>query len=171
MHKFEKAGLGTPPFRCVGMWTMPSQSMLTMNPTAYNMAMANRPNELSVGSCAYCGTGLVYNYIVKNAEGRRFVVGCECVNKTGDEGLIKEVKRVRVEIKQAERMAKREAGAAERRAAYEAERMRRAADFESANADLIETARSLGLLEQRGEFIFDVLGSIISTACSGRFGL
>lgn len=164
-HKFEVAGLGTRPFICVGMWTMPSNALLETNPTAYNMALANRPHDLSVGSCAYCGMGLIYNYIIKNSEGRRFVVGCECVNKTGDEGLVREVKRARVEHKQRERQAIRDVAKAEREAAYQAMVATRAAEFETCNSWLIETATDLGLLDRKGEFVSDV----ISAGRCGRY--
>ena len=34
-------------------------------------------------TCDYCGTGILYEYVIKSADGKVFVVGCDCVQKTG----------------------------------------------------------------------------------------
>jgi hypothetical protein len=165
LHAFEKAGLGTAPFYCVGMCEIPSPSLAAANPTAYRMALADLPRDLSCGSCAYCGMGIKYNFIVKGATGRRFVVGSECVNRTGDAGLVKTVKAERSRIAKEKREARNAKAAAERRAAYEAERAARAADFEIIHADLIKRARAVTDIEAKGGFIADV----IMGGLSGRF--
>jgi hypothetical protein len=73
-HVFERAGLGKAPFRFVGM----SQNRI------------NYPDGSSKagGSCDYCGTGIEWEFGVKSADGRIFKVGCDCINKTGDKGII-----------------------------------------------------------------------------------
>lgn len=157
LHTFEKAGLGTAPFRCVGMCEIPSSSLAASNPDAYRMAMADLPRGLSIGSCAYCGMGLKYNFIVMGATGRRFVVGSECVNRTGDAGLVKSVKGERSRIAAEKRVARNAKAAAERKAVYEAERAARAADFGIVHADLIKRARGVTDIEAKGGFIADVL--------------
>lgn len=85
-HKFEIEGLGRAPFQCVGNWIMPSRSLMEHNPTAWNRAIAEAPCR--IGSCAYCWTPLSIHYIIKDADGKLFAVGSECVEKTGDAGLI-----------------------------------------------------------------------------------
>lgn len=157
VHPFEKSGLGTAPFYCVGMCEIPSPSLAAHNPTAYMMAMADLPRDLSVGSCAYCGMGIKYNFIINGATGRRFVVGSECVNRTGDAGLVKSVKGERSRVAREKRDLRRSQAAAERRAAYEAERKARAATFAASHADLIRRARAVTDLEAKGGFIADVL--------------
>jgi len=152
-HVFEKSGLGRAPFRCVGLVSLPSSSLAEANPTAYNNALAAIPRGLGCGSCAYCGTAIMHNFIVESADDRRFVVGCDCVAKTGDAGLIKEVKRARVAVALEKRTAKRSAAKADREAMWAAERAERAALFQVEHAALIERARAYFDI---GGFIKDV---------------
>lgn len=141
IHVFEKSGLGRAPFYCVGLVSLPSPSLAANNPTAYNNALRDLPRGLSLGSCAYCGTALMHNFIIKSSDDRRFVVGCDCVSRTGDAGLAKEVKRVRVEQALAKRTASRSLAKAEREKQWAAERAERAATFCVEHAGLIERAR------------------------------
>jgi hypothetical protein len=165
IHAFEKAGLGTAPFYCVGMCEIPSPSLAEHNPDAYRVALADLPRDLSIGSCAFCGMCIKYNFIVKGATGRRFVVGCECVNRTGDAGLVSMVKQERKRVAAEKRAARNATAAAERRAAYEAERAARAAAFATTHAALIERARAVTDIEAKGGFIADVLAG----GLAGRF--
>lgn len=142
IHCFEKAGLGKAGFRCVGVVSIPSPSLAEQNPTAYMAAMAELPRDLHCGSCNYCGTAIMHNFIIESADHRRFVVGSDCVAKTGDAGLIKEVRRVRLVKAQEKRAAKRTMARAEREAMWKAERSDRAAIFIVAHADLIERAKA-----------------------------
>ncbi len=75
MHIFERAGLGAAPFRCVGfteiVFTMPDGT------------------TKAGGSCDYCGTGIRDAYWIMGRDGKKFKVGCDCVEKTGDAGLIR----------------------------------------------------------------------------------
>lgn len=99
IHVFEAAGLGLAPFRLVDIWK-------------------------SHATCDYCGTGILWNCIVESADGRQFRVGRECVNKTGDAGMIKRMTDIEKSIKKAENRAK----SAERcKARVEASRAREAA--------------------------------------------
>lgn len=80
MHKFEKAGLGLAPFRCVG--------------TRVSKFQATPDSPIQPGSsCDYCGAGIIYVFVVKSSDGKIFEVGCDCVEKTGDEGIINYTKR------------------------------------------------------------------------------
>lgn len=62
-HVFEVSGCGKAPFHFVGYF-------------------------YGGGTCDHCGTGIVHNYAVRDAEGKEFKVGCVCIDKTGDYGLI-----------------------------------------------------------------------------------
>lgn len=79
MHCFEKAGLGIAPFRIIGFTTMKFQAA----PGA-----SVQPGT----SCDYCGTGIMYVCLIQDRNGKQFKVGCDCVGRTGDAGLIKAYK-------------------------------------------------------------------------------
>lgn len=78
MHVFERAGLGRAPFRVVGYY----ESCIT-HPDGTTQAS---------GNCIYCGTGIRWCCVIQSSDGNSFVVGSDCVNKTGDAGLIKAYK-------------------------------------------------------------------------------
>lgn len=80
-HAFERAGLGLAPFKCIGEIEKTYQ------------ACPGAPIQVG-GSCDYCGTGIRYQYIIKDRTGHTFKVGSECVRKTGDAGLIKQFKNL-----------------------------------------------------------------------------
>jgi hypothetical protein len=73
IHAFEERGLGKAPFKFV--------------------------REIDSGSikaghtCDFCGTGIRYLEEIRSSDGKVFHVGCECVFKTGDTGLVDTVKR------------------------------------------------------------------------------
>lgn len=77
-HAFEVAGLGLAPFRFVGM----SENVI------------NYPDGSSKagGSCAFCETGIRFECGVRSADGKLFVVGCDCIRKVNDAGLLKAYK-------------------------------------------------------------------------------
>jgi len=147
VHPFEKAGLGTAPFRCVGMMTVRPQDAWE----------ACRDTGLSVCCCAYCGTGIIHNFIIRGATGRQFVVGSDCVGRTGDAGLVQEIKTERKRIATELRAKRNAQAAAERKAAYEVVRLQRAADFETLHSDLVKRARAVVDMEAKGGFVADVI--------------
>lgn len=114
IHLFEHAGLGQAPFKLVGMYSIPSPSLGEHNPAAYQAALQAMPRDVSVGSCDYCGTPLTHNFIIRSHDGKKSVVGCDCVDKVGDAGLRNAIKLQKSE-------ARREARLAERQAKFEAE--------------------------------------------------
>lgn len=117
VHPFERAGLGVAPFRCTGVFEKTYQ------------ACQGAPVQ-SAGMCDFCGTCIRYCYQIQSADGRTFVVGCDCVAKTDDTQLEEQVRR-------AERAYRREL---ERkawepiRAAREAERAAAVAAWREAHA-------------------------------------
>jgi hypothetical protein len=91
---FETIGYKAP-FKFLGIFQLPSTSLLEANPDAYYNALKEMP--CSCGSCAYCGTGIIYNYIIKDADGRKFAVGCDCIERISQE-LVSEAKKARKEL-------------------------------------------------------------------------
>ena len=77
-HKFEIAGLGRAPFTLAG----------------YHIEWFTAPGAPPKpgGCCAYCFTGILHCFVIRDANGKTFTVGSECVKKTGDAGLIDKTK-------------------------------------------------------------------------------
>lgn len=77
MHIFEAAGLGSAPFRFLGVERRVYQAI---------------PGDASCpvqpgGSCKLCGQAIYECCVIVSADGRRFDVGTDCVRKTGDRGM------------------------------------------------------------------------------------
>lgn len=123
IHVFENAGMGKAPFKLVGFYAMPSKSLAEHNPSAYQNALAAMPRGVGCGSCAYCGTALVNNFIIESSDGNKSAVGCDCVEKTGDRGLTDTIKLKKRELA-------REKRAAARQAKWQAEEEKREAELE-----------------------------------------
>lgn len=92
IHIFEEAGLGIAPF---------SVHLVVQS---------------GWSSCQYCGTGIKEHCYIKDVNGKIFLVGNECVYKTGDVGIVdpvrRETNRLRTEArhkKQDEKIAKAQA--------------------------------------------------------------
>lgn len=78
-HVFERAGLGLAPFKFVGM--------------SENAVKCGVNGETKAGgSCDYCGTGIRFEFWLKSADAKTFKVGCDCINKSGDAGLMRAYK-------------------------------------------------------------------------------
>ena len=123
-HRWTELGLGTAPFRLVGFYSIPSQSLAETNPTAYNNQLAAMPKGFSIGSCGVCGMPLVNNYLVKSSDNKCFAVGCDCVEKIGESKLLDDVKSERLKLQREKRRLQREIAAKERREELEAELQR-----------------------------------------------
>jgi hypothetical protein len=87
VHVWEAQGLGDAPFKCVGC----------------------RDLGATCGACDACNTPIRYEFEIEARDGRRFVVGSDCVEKTGDWGLVKYIKPLKAAmVKKAARKAKAE---------------------------------------------------------------
>lgn len=107
-HPWQDLGLGRAPFVCVGYFDLPSKALLTQNPEAYNAAMRNVPQGYGVGTCKVCGQAIMMNCMINSADGRKFVVGCDCVLHTYEARLIsvvEKLKKTRMRKKRAEAKA------------------------------------------------------------------
>lgn len=78
-HVFERAGLGPAPYKFIGI----TQSVY--------QALPGAPKQPGA-SCQYCGTGIMYCFHLEAANGKRFHVGCDCIKRSGDGGLIRAYK-------------------------------------------------------------------------------
>jgi hypothetical protein len=79
-HKWETAGLGKSPYKYVG--------------TTQERFQACQGAPIQCGtSCDYCGQGIVFTMHFCSADGKRFKVGCDCAEKSGDVGLVNLAKR------------------------------------------------------------------------------
>jgi ferredoxin len=80
IHAFEKSGLGKAPFAYVGFFQ--------------GKAHADEfTGSQGCTACAYCSTGITNCFQIESSDGKKFIVGSECVKKTGDKGLIDLAKR------------------------------------------------------------------------------
>ena len=107
VHAFERAGLGTAPYKFVGYEVKKFQ------------ACHGAPVQPGA-SCDYCATGIMGVYWLKSADGNRFKVGCDCVRKTGDKGLIRFVDAKEREMATAKTHARQDARIAAAKAAVAA---------------------------------------------------
>lgn len=61
VHPFEQSGCGVGPFSCIGCHDAGAM----------------------VSTCKHCGHDIRYEYQIRDSEGKRFIVGSDCVLKTG----------------------------------------------------------------------------------------
>lgn len=85
IHEFELADLGKAPFTFIGLEI--------------------RDNKCP-DTCKYCGKDIVYCYLLKSSDGKRFFVGSNCILKSGDSGLINMVKSKKNKINEVKRAYK-----------------------------------------------------------------
>lgn len=121
-HPFQEAGLGEAPYRLAAVISMPSAALCEANVDAYNNAVREcnaqaRYYGVHLCSCQFCGMALMNNYVIRDRRGVHFVVGCDCVAKTGDGELMTAAAR---EQKRHEKAVRAEAAARKREAAHEA---------------------------------------------------
>jgi len=109
-HRFQTAGLGIAPFRYVGFSERRGPIKLA---DGSEIGSPGQP----MGTCAYCGQGIAICCEIVSADGKRFIVGSDCVEKTGDKGIVVKVKSAVNKL----RTEKRKASEAKRIAEFEAE--------------------------------------------------
>lgn len=113
-HVFEAAGLGRAPFRIINVEERrgPLQWVDERGITH----ITGSPGQ-PMGVCDYCGTGIAECWVIESADRKRFIVGCDCVRKTGDSGLQQSMNRKLT----AQRNARADARIAELRRRLEAD--------------------------------------------------
>jgi hypothetical protein len=90
VHKFEAAGLGKAPFVFIGIETDDDRQERAREFDRVPLMSDDSGNYCT--SCDYCSQAIHDAYRIRSSDGRTFKVGCECVRKTGDAGLIRVVK-------------------------------------------------------------------------------
>lgn len=96
LHPFEEAGLGHAPFRFVGFEVRKFSPVPGIT--------------LPGSSCAYCGQAIVNCCTVRDADGRHFIVGPDCVRRTlegVDTTLALDVRRALNDVRRAQREEQR----------------------------------------------------------------
>ncbi len=134
IHPFEASGLGLAPFRYVGF---------SVNEIRYPDGHA-QPG----GTCNHCGTGIKFEFHVESSDGRRSIVGSDCVKKLQriDNVLVGEVERARLNYEREIRQQKQQAAWEADRPIREARQARAVAQHEererlAAEALAVRTAR------------------------------
>ena len=79
IHKFEMMGLGKAPFYFTGTVTEKTYCACQGAPV--------QPGS----TCDFCGTCIRYEFWVRSSDGNVFKVGCDCIHKTDDRGLIQQI--------------------------------------------------------------------------------
>jgi hypothetical protein len=107
-HLFEKAGLGRAPFAYVGCEYRVGPIKLASSDGCETWAGA--PGQ-PMGACAYCGQGIAECHLVRSADGRTFTVGCDCIRKVDDAGLVVSVSKAKRKAEHAKADARTERAA------------------------------------------------------------
>lgn len=173
IHLFEAAGLGKAPFKLLYVVSLPSPAMAAQNPTAYNNALRDIPRDVPCGTCHFCGTAIMNNFIIQSKDGRKHAVGCDCIAKVGDAGLVSAVKAEEKKKRKAKADAKREekrqqwlADNADRITAERAQAAQRDTQIAQANAERLERLAPLvkALQGAYGNFAADMLNTLAGRA-------
>ena len=77
LHPFAQAGLGVAPFRCVGVEYRVGPIRSVVDGITVEVGSQGQP----MGTCAYCGMGIAECCVIQDGEGKRFIVGNQCVAK------------------------------------------------------------------------------------------
>lgn len=107
IHPFEKAGLGKAPFKYRGIITRVCGADTTDPKTGIQTGATGQ----AAGTCNYCGMGIKYCCQIESADGQRFEVGTDCVEKLNRDdnrdvsALVQTVARDRAAIESANRRA------------------------------------------------------------------
>lgn len=159
-HPFEAAGLGSAPFRFLGM----TQNIVRCG-----------DHFQPGGTCDFCGTGIRYECRIGSSDGRTFVVGTDCVLKLdrADNRLVGEVERAVKAREAADRRAKADVRRAAEREAIAARVARRApildayqAEWDAADAEYRAAVAGANrwlieaLLPAGGGFVADMIANL-----------
>lgn len=156
IHPFEKHGLGKAPFRCVGYRK------------AQYQAFPGAPIRAGA-SCDFCGTAIMHTYEILSADGKRFKVGCDCVDRTKDTAL---VASLRAEERAYERELERQAWEADRprreaEAAKEKARLQAQADRNAVEAAMLIEGARVALESNLSDYDRSVIAKIHTALTSG----
>lgn len=158
-HRWQEQGLGTAPFRVVCIISLPSPALAEANTSAYNASMAECCQQakdfgVGLGTCDSCGMALMNNVVIRDADGKHFIVGCDCAQKTGDSKLMSRVEYLEKQRQKAIREAKRQAAWEDRRARQEAEcQAQRGRNGGLTDAEVLQREREREAAELRSSMV------------------
>jgi hypothetical protein len=118
IHAFEQAGLGKAPFKIIGFEGVEDRIAHNVSRAAHGLTYTT---NACGGTCDYCGKAIFNVYRIRSADQKEFAVGCDCVCKTGDAGMVKIVTDIAKEHAKARRQAREDAKIAEAETALERE--------------------------------------------------
>ena len=127
IHIWEQNGLGKAPFSVVGLMASDPEQCFLESP--YNV------DDYHTGSCRVCGIALKNNFLIDSADGNHFSVGCDCVQSSGDGGLIDDIKKAKRTRRQLAKAAERK----ERQEQWAREAEENLVNFYSVNSDEVIT--------------------------------
>ena len=102
-HVFETAGLGKAPFKYLGCFEDRGPHKVVINGVQCEVGAPGQP----MGTCKFCGQGIAMCCRIESADGKQFIVGSDCVMKTGDKGLKSLVRKEaakRTKVREADRI-------------------------------------------------------------------
>ena len=82
VHPFEIAGLGKGPFKYTGHYEDRGPKKTMINGVACEVGAPDQP----MGACDFCGNGIAYCCTIRSSDGKEFIVGTSCVEKTWHKG-------------------------------------------------------------------------------------
>jgi hypothetical protein len=82
IHPWEKYGLGKAPFAWLGVFEDIGPHKYEHDGITTEIGSPGQP----MGCCAYCGQGIAECHQIRSADGKQFVVGCDCVRRIESEG-------------------------------------------------------------------------------------
>ncbi len=71
--------LGPGPYTFLDIFTLIIPSEINGGKNNFDKA----PKGCSIGTCAHCGHGIIYNFIIKTGENKLFAVGSDCIENIG----------------------------------------------------------------------------------------
>jgi hypothetical protein len=86
IHPFEASGLGKAPFQFKGMYEDRGPHTLE------DGTQVGSPGQ-PMGTCHYCGMGIAFCCAIESSDGRKFIVGTDCVKKTYKDSALTEMDR------------------------------------------------------------------------------
>lgn len=81
IHPWEDAGLGLAPFKCLGVEHRVGPIRYAEGGVMVEIGSPGQP----MGTCDFCGQGIADCYMIVSKDGKKFVVGSDCVRRTYQE--------------------------------------------------------------------------------------
>ena len=101
-HPFEQSGCGVAPFKFVRL-------EYRVGPIKLGDGTEVGAPGQPMGTCDHCGMGIAYCCIIRDTNGKEFVVGSVCVNKTEQESVMARTVDRKVKLLQKQNQKQRDA--------------------------------------------------------------